>query len=366
MEIESLETYQNDSAPEVVIASPDLLAGWLANGRLADLNPYLADPALGLQPGEQGSDLAQNFSPVFWQQDALPDGSRRSGIPAVRTARVLFYNQTWAEELGFQQPPRTPDEFKAQACAAAKANSEAYNYDLHGTGGWLVDHDALTALSWLAAFGANPIPGDSNGAYQFESKEAEQALSFLNQLMIDGCAWEGKNPVPYDYFSHRMALFYAGSLQDLSVQSAEMARQGDKDQWLVIPFPVAAGSPFVLSSGYSFGILRTNPLAQEAGWLFVRWMAQPHNQALLGEVWLSLPPGAPAARQLTDYTQHFPWTLILPLQDQVAAGPSLGSWRVVRGVLEDAAWQIFRLPGDQVQYILPQVDEISKELLSRK
>ncbi|PIZ25991.1 MAG: ABC transporter substrate-binding protein, partial [Chloroflexi bacterium CG_4_10_14_0_8_um_filter_57_5] len=43
-----------------------------------------------------------------------PVNGQRLGAPAQRSARFLFYNQTWARELGFSAPPATADEFRQQ------------------------------------------------------------------------------------------------------------------------------------------------------------------------------------------------------------------------------------------------------------
>ncbi len=52
-----------------------------------------------------------------------------------QSAQVMFYNNTWASELGFDAAPQTADEFKEQACAAAAANDADDTPDNDGTGG---------------------------------------------------------------------------------------------------------------------------------------------------------------------------------------------------------------------------------------
>ena len=85
---------------------PDVLAGysyqvtsWDKNAKtLVDLNPYLEDFVWGLSVEDQA-----DFYSAFWQQ-ASP--GKRLGIPLHRNALGLYYNLTWAKELGYSKPPQ--------------------------------------------------------------------------------------------------------------------------------------------------------------------------------------------------------------------------------------------------------------------
>ena len=360
VELLTAESSLNDT-PDVIAAAPEELAAWMSDGRLMNLDDYLSHPEWGL-----AADEISAFNAVFWQQDQWngPAGSLQAGIPAVRSARVLFYNETWAKELGFQHPPASPDEFREQACAATQANNALPDISKHFTGGWLLDTEALVMLSWLDAFGAQVLPVADGAPYTFQSDAADEATSYLRKLFDDGCAWEGRSPTPHEYFTKRMALMYSGTLQDLAVQAAAQQRLNSGDRWTVIPYPVVTGSGAVYSYGYSYGLLASAPKQQLAGWLFMRWMAKPRNQALLAEVWPSIPVSSAAERELGDYKNNFPWSMIFPLQSSIKPAPSLPSWRMVRLILEDAAlWQLFRLPVDQLQYFLPELDATAREVL---
>ncbi len=129
------------------------------------------------------------------------------GIPSIRSANVIFYNQTWAKEMGFFNPPRTPDEFKQQACAAAVKNNTSKVLAKFGTGGWLVDLDSLTILSWLDAFGSHPLSEQAGAGYSFESDESQNALAFLREMLDGGCAWIRRSQTPDDFFLQPVGAF---------------------------------------------------------------------------------------------------------------------------------------------------------------
>ncbi len=100
-----------------------------------------------------------------------------------------------------------------------------------------------------------------------------------------------------------------------------------------------------------------------AAWLFIRWMSQPEKLVQLGKEFPSLPVSKSVAEILEKEKAQFPWDVVLPLMENVQPAPSSASWRTVRRLVEDAGWQIFHLPLDQVGQILPQLDQSVKEIL---
>jgi ABC-type glycerol-3-phosphate transport system substrate-binding protein len=92
--------------PNLTIGSNYQILSWNSSGkRVVGLNAYVNDPEWGLSSYEQA-----DFYPIFLEQDV--SGQNRIGFPAVRSAQLMFYNTSWAEELGFTSPPNTTEEFK--------------------------------------------------------------------------------------------------------------------------------------------------------------------------------------------------------------------------------------------------------------
>jgi multiple sugar transport system substrate-binding protein len=345
--------------PQVVAAPGEQLSDWSAKpGVVVELDDYLNHPQWGLSAEE-----SKSFYPAFWEQDQV-DG-KRLGVPALRTARVMFYNETWAKELGFSSPPKTPDEFKKQACAAAQKNNISRSIDKYGTGGWLIDNDQLTTLSWLGAFGAKAVPAEAGKPYIFQSKEAGETFTFLRGMLDDGCAWLPRNPAPYEYFGNRMALFYSGTLPDAFVQARWQTKLKSKDTWKLLPFMGKDGKPVVYSSGYSYAIFKSKPEAELAGWMFIRYLETPAVSAKLAQALPSLPVSRAVADQLKSLKASAPWDAILPLAEQARPAPTLASWGNVHRLVEDAAWQVYHVPVENLPQILPQLDQAIQELTGK-
>ncbi len=364
----------NHSLPDIVTGYPEQASHWdAAGGVLVDLVPYIADPVWGLTV-----DAQQDFYPVIWNQDVISvtvfiQGSsgtknqlKRIGFPWYRTGFALIYNQTWARELGFSSAPQTPDEFRIQACAAARSNAQDKDRTKAGTGGWLITSDAATLLSWIYAFNGNILlPGD-NG-YQFSTAEAENALGFLKDLSTSGCAWQTTEQSATDSFATRRALFYTAPLEDFPLQQAAMEGSSNKDSWTAIPFPSVSGSPIFLVYGPSFYMVRSTPEKQLAGWLFAKWMASPDNQARWVEANGELPTRV-AATKLVDKHAGLPqWQEALSLLPEARSEPNLPSWSTLRWVLADSQTQLYGpdFTSEKIPDLLKMLDELAAEIVTQ-
>jgi multiple sugar transport system substrate-binding protein len=288
-------------------------------------------------------------------------------IPALRDGQVLFYNKTWAAEMGFSTPPGSPEQFKAQSCAALQANVRTQRVDKIGTGGWVIETTPLTLLSWMQVFGGQPLPADNSSAYSFNSTPDQDSINFLLDMFQKSCIWPRRLPNSYEYFTKRMTLMYSGSVSDIQFQAKLQEYLKGKDEWTVIPYPSNKNKPVFIVTGPSYAILRSNPKQQLASWLFIRWLALPRNQVKLVESTGLLPVNLSSADLLKGYSSSNPqWQAAVNLIPLASPGPSNPSWSIASVVLQDAGWQIFHQPPTPIPLptILQQVDDTIPQLIN--
>jgi ABC-type glycerol-3-phosphate transport system substrate-binding protein len=341
--------------PQLVVGLPEYALSWNANGHVVDLTDYVNDPKYGWSAGE-----VKDIPSVFWDQDDLDN--QRLGIPAERSARFLLYNASWARELGFDSAPATADDFRKQACAAHFAMLKDKDKSDDTMGGWLVDTQAMTALSWLTAFGGGVLEGNN---YRFLTPNNIAALTFVKQLYDDGCAWTASDPSGvFDAFANRKALFSTASLEELSDQARAFAAANNSDEWTVLAFPGTTQSGLYIY-GSSYIVLKSTPEQQLASWLFVRWMLSPENQAKWVEALGLFPLRASSMNLLKDYSNSHPqWNAALALLPRAQIQPQLASWRIVRIMLGDGFADIFRqnIPAGRVAATLADMDSMVRDL----
>ena len=343
--------------PHVVVALPEHALGW--DDKVVDLNTYLHDPEYGMSALE-----ISDFANAIWLQDEV-DG-KRYGMPAQRTARFIFYNQSWARELGFDAPPKTSAEFEQQACAAHTALGKDTDTNNDALGGWLIDTDAMTALAWMQAFDGGAQEADG---YRFLAPGNVAAFKYLKLLQQKGCAWVASPDLPvYDRFAARQALFSTGSLADVIEQARVFLTSGSKDEWTVLAFPGDEQQALAVY-GSSFAMFESDAVTQLAAWLFMRWMLAPENQARWVQSTGLFPLRASTMDLLADYgAAHPQWAEAVKLLPNGKIIPQLASWRLVRVMLGDGFSNMFDtirhpdLTDGQVPVILKQMEDTASEL----
>jgi ABC-type glycerol-3-phosphate transport system substrate-binding protein len=352
------EALKDSSNPQIVIAFPEHALEWQEN--VIDLNPYVNDPLYGLNASE-----VSDFPPVIWTQDEV-DG-KRYGVPAQRTARFLLYNQSWARELGFDAPPATSVEFERQACAANKALGADDNPDNNALGGWLIDTNAITPLSWMMAFDGGVQDEDG---YRFLAPGNIEAFRYVKALQQKSCAWVASADLSaFDRFAARQALFATASLEDLTDQSRAFTAAANRDDWTVLAFAGMERDALVVY-GSSFIMFESDDATQLASWLFMRWMLATENQARWVQSTGLFPLRNSTVDLLADYSADHPqWASAVELLPEGELTPQLSSWRVVRIMLGDAFGDMFDtirhpdLTEGQVPLILRQMDQTVEEIV---
>ena len=368
--------------------TPDLAVGYLyeilawreAGAPLVNLDRYVEDPSWGLSQAEQ-----DDFLPVFWEHDMV--NQARLGFPAQRFAQLLYYNQSWAEELGFDTPPETPREFMTQACAAAQANRADDDSENNGAGGWIANAAPEVMLGWLYAFDS-PVVNRSGSGYDLDTPESEAALTFLQDLYASGCAWQVAGEVfstdivggdtasgghliqeyTQSAFASRLALLAAGSVAGIADQEEALAFAGNDDQWTVLPFPSPEGDPAIAAYGPSFSLFASAPENQLAAWTFLKWFTSEEIQSR----WIAATGSYPLqagvlARSKASSSVPQQWSQALDFLPYARSEPPFESWGVVRWALSDLGTQAFRsyFGADRIPAALELLDDTAAELHRR-
>lgn len=351
------EALDYGTPPNIVTGYTYQALAWDEQIPVVALAPFVQDPVWGWSQAEQ-----EDFYPAFWDADVI-DG-RRVGVPAQRSGQVLFYNQSWAEELGFQTPPLAPAQFERQACAAAQAVRQDDDVSNDGTGGYIVAPDYPATLSWIFAFDGRVV-NEQRQTYQFDTPQVEQAFTFLRALYDDGCAWQTEAHLPTTDFASRRGLFAVDSLAGIEDTQRAFQQAGRSDHWTVIPFPTGDGSTPFDVYGPDYILFEGTPQENLAAWLFIRWLVSPENLARQVEASGLLPLRASAMDHLESYARSHPqWRRVVDFLPDARPEPAFASWMTVRWAVEDAATQLFRyyFTIEQVPDLVELLDETAQDL----
>jgi multiple sugar transport system substrate-binding protein/sn-glycerol 3-phosphate transport system substrate-binding protein len=273
---------------------------------------------------------------------------------------VLFYNQTWGEELGFTEPPRTVASFTEVNCAATQFNLGDENMENDGTGGWLMNFDPAVLLSWYHAFGG---VWDNSQVPEFSDETGTTAFGSLKSMYDQGCIWIGRRSEPYQYFADRIALMYAGTLDQIEMQAGWMDNAANQDLWIATAFPGPAGETIMMESHGLF-IPESSPAQQMAAWLFAKHLLSSEAQVALIESSFMLPVRSSTVDLLGEFTETYPqWAQAVDLIENGTLLPTSDEWEEGQWVLQDAIYQVVVREADQLPLILEELDWMIEEVV---
>lgn len=347
---------QSGDVPNLAVGYSNALANWYQVGVLADLNPFMDDPYFGFTAEEK-----QDFYQAALNAPVLADGTL-VGFPISQSANVLFYNFTWAKELGFENPPATAEEFKEQACAAAAANNSDDDPNNDGTGGYVLYAGASDVASWVFAFGGD-IKGEGGEGYAFNTPVVKEVALFLKDLQDNGCAFQTES-YPNPEFATRKALFTVSSTAGLPYQIEAFTAEDafSEDEWGFIAFPGKDGSKAVNAFGQTIGLVNSTPESNMAAFLFLKYFSSPEVQAQWINSSAYYPTRVSVSPLLAEYVEANPiWQDGLDLLKFGKSEPAKPSWATVRRAVGQTFSAIIASPADQVDALLSELDAAALE-----
>jgi multiple sugar transport system substrate-binding protein/sn-glycerol 3-phosphate transport system substrate-binding protein len=326
---------------------------------VTDLAPFINDADYGLTAEE-----IADFYPVPYQDGFKEDG-RILSFPFSQSGNLPVYNFTWAQELGFPNPPTTSAELKEQLCAAAEANATDDNPDNDSGKGmvWAPTNSNFELV--MFAFGAS-ILNEAGDGYDFNTPEAVQAALYINDLRDSGCIFTTEN-YPNPEQAQRLALITLSSTAGRYYYQKEFDAIESTDEWGFIYFPGPEGQVSALNWIQNIGILTGTPEEDLASWLFIKYLSEPENQAMFVEETGYLPTRASTAVLLEDYIANTPgFESAMEVLEQGTGEPNgFPAWGSVRYAFYDTAAELFAAESEEeIIAILEAFNVEAAELLA--
>lgn len=364
-----VENAFSGSLPNLIISDSFWLRQWQSEKiPLVNLEDYMIHPVWGFD--------AMGITPIM---DPMLSQERFNGLliglPLWHNPFWLFYNKTWAQELGFSNPPVTMDDFSQQSCAARDALNNDSDPQNNGTGGWILSTNENTLMSWL--LNRRAVNSTLENFPQNTDSESFIAVSqWLRDLFNQGCLWQSRLSEPYNYFSDHMALFYSGSFSDIQLQ--RMAFQNHAmnrdDEWELIPYPRATDhgkirNPQIYSTGTSIGIFTATAREQFASWQFLSWLMKDENiteLALVADGW-PVQESAAADQYYQDNANSKIYQS-LGLRKYISPVQLPADWNIHSLVLADGFGNVFNASTlyEKIPEIWTQIEDTLAEIKNQK
>ncbi|MGB2965575.1 MAG: extracellular solute-binding protein [Anaerolineales bacterium] len=349
---------QSGDTPHIAQAYTSALNNWDTVDLVVDLNQFVTDETYGFTEEE----IADIYPAIF--NLGFNAAGERLAWPFSQSANAIVYNITWAKELGFDSPPTTPEDLKAQLCAAAEANAADDNPDNDGTGGFVYSSTISDFLGFLHAFGGSSLNADGT-AYEFNTPEAKAAALYINDLRDSGCTFETES-YPNPEQAQRLALMTASSTSGLQYYGYAFADAENDDEWGFLPFPGPDGGQGTVSWSQTIGIIKSTPEQEMASWIFIKYLTSPENQAKWIEASGYLPTHFSTEGMLTDYVASVPqFQSTMSIAALGQPEPEIAAWFSVRRAAEEAVAMMYAAETEaEIDTILAELDVTAAELVA--
>jgi ABC-type glycerol-3-phosphate transport system substrate-binding protein len=270
------------TSPGILVGDHDPAA---TRDAVVELEPYINSPKWGYTQGELG-----DFLPI-----ALT--GERYGWPLYLSTEVLYYNEDWLVESGYTGPPKTWEEFSEMVCAASDPEVGTHGYEFSA------DNSVFTAM--ILSRGGRVL-NEGADAYAFGGTEGLEALTFIQELLVNGCAIaKAERLGDRADFSTDKVLFTVGSVSGLADYQSDVTA-GAGFSWSISLLPTSVETPTVSIHRPSLSILKTAPEKQLAAWLFLKWLTEPQQQARWARDFNYFPMRVSAMDLLKDYLPEHP------------------------------------------------------------
>lgn len=317
-----------EHSPDMIIALPEEILAM--ENKLVDIQPFASDAMIGIE--------GINIPEVFLQQSRV--GNKQLGYPMGRSARVLFYNDSFAKDLGFSTPPSSLTDFEEQICAANQYWKTDKDLTNDGFGGFVLDTDTnwQSPLGWIES---NDPTFNGTQTLFFNNGQNIKLFSKFADFRTNGCVWLPGDSNNFDNLISRRALISSGDLLEITDQNNAKLGTDRSDTWQVIPFP--GTQPTIITYGVDYGISKTDPNKEIAAWLFIKWMLQTENQSRWSTESGFLPlTQASIDRAKTNAIFSEQYSQVLDLLPQAVGYPITAQWAIARNLLADGYFQSTR------------------------
>lgn len=345
---EKMLTFMNTGdAPNLVVSSGTQAATYQLGGALIDINPLVDHDIWGLENSEKDA-----FYPGFYEQGVYPSfGGARLSTPMYGTMKVLYYNADWLTELGFDDPPNSPEIFQEAACAAL--GQPFSGSTANGRFGYQLEIGPSSFADWAFAFGGK-LFDYGREQYNFDSSVVAGAMTFLQNLLTRGCATTAPSPDEAIVdFSRGILLFTIDSIEKIPAYRTNIQAEANFN-WRIASIPHTTSNPAANVLATSASISKTTPEEQLAAWTFIKYFTGTEVQAKWVQATDTLSVRSDTASYLDGYFANSPaYQMTFEILKHSVYEPPIPGYNLVRDISQDALGGI--LDGADVAATLAQL-----------
>lgn len=229
-----------------------------------------------------GEDDLNDFFPVMIAENTMPDpktGEKKlTTLPFNKSVYVLYVNQSKMNELGWEDPPKTWDEFRDLAAAMTEMPEGAAQPEVYG----FASRPYIEDFTVQAFAAGTQLFDEENNEILIDSEPAMEAMRFLRSLTTgsggQAVGYIDSNYLSGPFGSGRIGMFIASTA---SMPYNDMA-VGNKFIWNAyrVPSRNEETEGMTLMQGTNVGIFGNRPEDEKrAAWELLKFMTSTETMA---------------------------------------------------------------------------------------
>ncbi|MFC0680980.1 ABC transporter substrate-binding protein [Lysobacter korlensis] len=249
-----------NNPPDAAYVDASSVSAFASRGALVNLDNYI-----------ERSDVVDPDAYVEVFRTFVTFEDSMYGLPIDGESTALFYRTDLFEEAGIDGPPTTWEEFEEAAAALTKPSEKQYGLAM------FAPEAAYYWYPFLWQAGGDVLEGDE---VVFDSPEATEAAEYYVGLSeyaapdyLNANSWDGR----LGFFEGQVAMYIAGSwFAGVTMEEAPDI----EGKWATANLPEGPAGCGTTIAADSLVVFEGSD-KQDAAWLWIEFLSQPENQALL-------------------------------------------------------------------------------------
>ena len=259
--------FQGGGLPDIAMCYENEIAEYMRANILVPLDDYIASSKYGMSETE----LSDMLPEILARQRLITYDGKTMSFPHGNSAQGVYFNVELLKEAGYDEPAKTWPEFEEQCMAI---------YEKTGVPALCTGANPAGNLSiWLRTYGITPL-ADDGSFVDYDNEYTVEILERMKRLIDSGAAYRSEN-TENDFCSGLAAMEIGTTARTTS----KIEKIEDTFEWDIVLIPQGkAGEQNTALWGGNQVMFKSDPERQLAAWIFLKYFAGGHAQAIYGSL----------------------------------------------------------------------------------
>ncbi|MGI8913673.1 MAG: ABC transporter substrate-binding protein [Chloroflexota bacterium] len=314
------------------VAYENQVANYYSSNLVVPWDDYINNAQYGLTAADKA-----DFFPAFLELGKFSQfGNKFLTFPFTKSLELMWYNADLLKKAGFDNPPKTWDEFQQQALKVG----------VGGTKAWEFGADASRFSTWVFSRHADLLSADGQ-KLTLNTPEAQASLALLSALVQAKAVQAPTGFQSETDFEQQKTAFYQDSSSARSFMLSTLTKANVNFNWTAEMPPVGQVGQEPASDLYGGNVtlFKTSAEVQRGAWEFMKYFSAAPQTAkwALGTGYMPVRKSATETTEYKAFLAENPRNAVAINGLQYAGNkgePKVAAWQQVRDILLSTLQQV--------------------------